>query len=88
MSARLLLLSLIAAMSLFRLNAWAEDTQAGFKPLFNGKDLDGWEGDTSLWSFENGEVLGKSPGIKRNEFLASKASYKDFILIFKFKSSH
>lgn len=65
--------------------ALAADAPASFKPLFNGKDLTGWEGDMKLWSFENGEVLGKSPAIKQNEFLASKESYADFVLVFKFK---
>src|SRR5262249_20097085 len=39
--------------------------------LFNGKDLAGWEGDKRYWSVEKGEIVGKSPGIKRNEFLRS-----------------
>ena len=80
---------LFAAVTLlfFAANIHAEDAadKDGFTPLFNGKDLDGWEGDAKLWLFENGEVVGKSPGIKRNEFLASKKSYRDFVMIFKFK---
>ena len=28
--------------------------------LFDGKTLDGWEGDKDLWSVENGEIVGKS----------------------------
>ena len=41
------------------------------KDFFNGKDLTGWDGDPKLWSVENGEIVGKSPGIKKNEFLKS-----------------
>jgi hypothetical protein len=67
------------------IGADAPATDAGFEPLFNGKDLTGWEGDTSLWSAENGEIVGKSPGIKRNEFLASKERFGDFVLKFKFR---
>ena len=60
----------------------AEATQ----PLFNGKDLDGWWGDTSLWHVENGELVGKTDtGIKQNEFLKSKKSYGDFRLVVKMK---
>jgi hypothetical protein len=59
--------------------------EKGFTPLFNGTDLTGWEGDTKLWSAENGEIVGKSPGIKRNEFLATKQSYGDFVLKFRFR---
>jgi hypothetical protein len=59
--------------------------EEGFEPLFNGKDLTGWEGDMKLWSAENGEIVGKSPGIKQNEFLATKKSFGDFVLKFKFR---
>ena len=58
---------------------------AGFQPLFNGKDLDGWDGDTTLWKVRDGEIVGESPGIKRNEFLSTDASYRDFVLKFSFK---
>lgn len=55
---------------------------AGFMPLFNDKDLTGWEGDTSLWKAEDGMIVGDSPGIKQNQFLATEASYADFVLKF------
>jgi len=55
---------------------------AGFAPLFNGKDLQGWEGDSSLWSARDGMLVGDSPGIKLNNFLATEASHGDFILKF------
>ncbi len=55
---------------------------AGFTPLFNGKDLAGWEGDSSLWSARDGMLVGDSPGIKQNNFLATDATYGDFILKF------
>src|SRR4051812_18816350 len=57
----------------------------GFIPMFNGKDLSGWEGNKDLFSAENGEIVGKSPGIKKNEFLASTESYSDFVMKFKFR---
>jgi putative membrane-bound dehydrogenase-like protein len=55
------------------------------KDLFNGKDLTGWDGDSKLWSVENGEIVGKSPGIKRNEFLKSHLTVTDFRLTAKVK---
>lgn len=58
---------------------------AGFVPMFNGKDLDGWEGDASLWRAKDGMIVGDSPGIKHNEFLASRESYGDFNLKFSFR---
>jgi putative membrane-bound dehydrogenase-like protein len=60
-------------------------TQTG-PVLFNGKDLSAWDGDTSLWSVENGEIVGKTAtGLKHNEFLKSKASLDDFRLVVKIK---
>jgi putative membrane-bound dehydrogenase-like protein len=54
--------------------------------LFNGKDLSSWDGDMSLWSVENGEIVGRTTtGLKHNEFLKSKASFEDFRLVLKIK---
>ncbi|MDR3618446.1 MAG: DUF1080 domain-containing protein [Paludisphaera borealis] len=53
--------------------------------FFNGKDLTGWTGDPTLWSVENGEIVGKTSGLKRNEFLKSDLSAGDFRLTFQVK---
>jgi poly(3-hydroxybutyrate) depolymerase len=53
---------------------------AGFVPLFNGKDLAGWEGDTSIWSVRDGKLVGTSPGLKHNDFLWTEREYGDFLL--------
>lgn len=64
----------------------AEDkTETGFSPLFNGKDLSGWEGNLKLWKVRDGIIVGDSPGIRRNEFLCTKASYGDFELRLEFR---
>ena len=55
----------------------------GFVPLFDGKSLEGWDGDSSLWSAKDGMLVGTSPGIKQNNFLATEASYGDFTLKFR-----
>jgi hypothetical protein len=65
------------------------DRPAG-KPvsLFDGKTFDGWDGDTkATWRVEDGCLVGGSRTTKvpRNEFLATKSSYKDFVLRLKFK---
>lgn len=60
----------------------AED---GFQPLFNGRDLTGWEGDTLLWFVEDGELVGKTPGIGYNDFLATTEEFGDFTLRFQVK---
>ena len=53
--------------------------------LFNGRDLTGWQGDLSLWSVEDGEIVGKSPGIKKNSFLVSDMTAADFRLTLEVK---
>jgi acetyl esterase/lipase len=58
---------------------------AAFVPLFNVKDLAGWEGDTSLWSVRDGMLVGKSSGLDHNEFLATTKPYADFILKLSFR---
>jgi Domain of Unknown Function (DUF1080) len=62
---------------------------AGFRPLFNGKDLTGWvtPADKSLFTVENGEIVGRTgeKPLKKNEFLATNKSYGDFVLKAKVK---
>ncbi|HEY8503167.1 MAG TPA: family 16 glycoside hydrolase, partial [Gemmataceae bacterium] len=53
--------------------------------LFNGKDLTGWTGDKGLWSVENGEIVGRSSGLNRNEFLVSDLAAEDFRLSLEVK---
>lgn len=57
----------------------------GFTPLFNGRDLSGWEGDTKFWSARDGMIVGASPGIDHNDFLATEKSYGDFVLKASFR---
>ena len=57
-------------------------------PLFNGKDLAGWEGETKkTWRVEDGAIVGGSldETVPRNEFLCTTKSYGDFELKLKFK---
>jgi acetyl esterase/lipase len=53
---------------------------AGFRPLFNGRDLTGWEGNASVWSARDGMLVGASDGLKNNEFLATEGSWGNFVL--------
>jgi putative membrane-bound dehydrogenase-like protein len=55
------------------------------RDLFNGTDLTGWDGDAKLWKVEKGEIVGKSPGIKKNEFLKSQMIATDFRLTLQVK---
>lgn len=65
----------------------AAATEPGFKPLFNGKNLKGWEGDPRLWSVRNGVIVGSTEGveIQDNTFLITKEKYQDFDLRFEIK---
>ena len=70
---RLILLLVFAAAAL---------AQDGFKPLFNGKNLDGWDGDPRMWSVRDGMIVGATEGVTMtdNSFLISKKPYRNFIL--------
>ena len=49
--------------------------EEGFTPLFNGTSLDGWEGNTSIWSVQDGTITGQTKadtGLKHNTFLVWK----------------
>ena len=48
------LAGMLAAFVSFAAGAMAED----FKPIFNGKDLSGWDGDPRLWSVKDGVIRG------------------------------
>ena len=48
--------------------------------FFDGKSVSGWVGDAKLWSVENGEIVGKTDGLAKNEFLISELSVGDFRL--------
>jgi putative heme-binding domain-containing protein len=80
---RLLLLSL-----LFTSYASAQD---GFKSLFNGKDLTGWDGNPELWSVEDGCITGKTTGPEQlayNQFLIWRGGVvKNFELHAKIKET-
>ena len=50
----------------------AAGEEEGFVQLFDGESLKGWEGDTSLWRAEGGNLVGEiKPGnsLKNNSFL-------------------
>lgn len=53
--------------------------------IFNGKDLSGWSGTDGLWSVENGELVGRTNGLKRNEWIVSELSVENFHLTLEVK---
>ena len=49
--------------------------------LFNGKNLDGWEGYQDLWSVKDGVIVAKNTKpIKVSTYLLTKDNYSDFRL--------
>ncbi len=57
------------------------------KPIFDGKTLEGWEGNAKLWRVEDGCLTGGSydETVPRNEFLASTRDFTNFIIRFQIK---
>ena len=74
---RLLLLSVISSTAVL----------AAPVPLWDGKSFDGWEGETNkVWRIRDGAMVGGSlEGNPRNEFLATRKSYRNFHLRFEYK---
>ena len=62
-----------------------------FRPLFNGKNLDGrvTPNDKSLFAVEDGEIVGRTESgpkkLTKNEFLVTDKPYADFVLKAKVK---
>lgn len=76
----LLAIVLLASFCMPQLRAADEP---GFRPLFDGKTLKGWDGDPRLWKVENGEIVGSTDNVKieKNTFLIYKdAEFSNFIL--------
>lgn len=81
----LVIVGLFVATSNLTGKAEEKPKEDGFVALFNGQNLDGWEGDLKLWKAVDGNLVGDSPGIKQNEFLSTKKTFSDFELRLEFK---
>jgi len=83
---RLFMLTAVALVA--AVPASAED-DAGFRPIFNGEDLSGWDGRKEFWSVEDGTITGrttKENPTKGNTFLIWRdAPVDDFALKLKYK---
>jgi hypothetical protein len=54
--------------------------------LFNGKNLDGWEGYEDLWSVKDGVIVARNDKrLKVSTYLFTKQKFSDFRLIFSAK---
>jgi hypothetical protein len=70
------LIAYLSAKSQTPMKATPENTST----LFNGTDLKGWSGTEGLWSVEQGEIVGRTEGLDRNEWLVSDLEVGDFRL--------
>jgi hypothetical protein len=61
-----------------------EDKEKALR-LFDGKTLDGWEGNLAYWSVQDGMIVGKHEGLDHNEFLCTTRTFKNFELKLEFR---
>ncbi len=56
--------------------------EEGFRPLFKGKNLDGWDGDPRIWRAVDDRIVGSTEGVtlEANSFLITKQNFGDFLL--------
>ena len=86
-------MKITATLAALALLYGAVSARAADKPLFNGTDLTGWEGNTELWSVKDGAITGQTTPehpAKGNTFLVWKDGDKvgdltDFELTFKYR---
>ena len=80
-----LLLTVVAAAD----GPVAAPAESDMQTLFNGKDLDGWDGDPRLWSVKDGVIHGETTDANKaagNTFLIwKKGATKDFDLRLSFR---
>jgi hypothetical protein len=67
--------------------AEAADLEEGFVSLFDGRSLEGWEGNRDAFRVVDGAIVGGSlkQRVPRNEFLCTTKQYADFELRLQFK---
>ena len=65
----------------------ADEKEKGFQVLFDGKTLEGWDGDAKVFRVEDGTIIGGQlkEKIPHNYFLSTKEEYSDFELRLEFK---
>ena len=77
----------VAAVGLYP--ALETDDTDGFVSIFDGKTLNGWDGDPNFWRVENGEIVGETTAEKvmtLNSFLIWRGGkVRDFELKLEFR---
>ncbi|MFP4190529.1 MAG: DUF1080 domain-containing protein [Candidatus Hydrogenedentota bacterium] len=89
MNTKRIIISVVTGTLLLSTNVWASDI-AEFVPMFNGKDLSGWN-TTGNWIVEEDNVITLKPrpgeqGWQRyGDYLTTERKYGNFILELEFK---
>jgi hypothetical protein len=77
---------LVAALMASAPATAGKDEKSHTVKLFNGKNLEGWEGYHDLWSVEDGEIVGKNTKpINYSTYLLTKQKFRDFRLVLSAK---
>jgi len=65
----------------------APGMEPGFVALFDGQTLNGWNGDGTIWTVEDGTITGRTEAgkLKENNFLVWKDQVDNFELRLKFR---
>lgn len=63
------------------------EEQAGFELLFNGENLEGWEGDKAIWQAREGMIVGRSEAAlaQNSHLVLPGGSRGDFVLRLAFQ---
>lgn len=57
-------------------------------PLFDGRTLEGWDGDRKYWSVQDGEIVGaNTERVPSSTYLFTEKSHREFRLIFEVKQT-
>ena len=65
-----------------------KEKKEGFKPLFNGLDLDGWKlrspDGIKSWSAQNGMLVNEIPSGKHGTDIITNAEFRDFVVRYEY----
>jgi len=79
---RLLVPTLFASLAMSAVAAADQPDTSGLKPIFNAKDLSGWNvpDPNPFWRVEEGILIGENDPKQKGHVLYTIESYKDFII--------
>ena len=82
-----LVLAIVAVSAFATSVSAADEASGGWRVLFDGKTLDGWERHCGKaeYAVEDGAIVGHSVPNSRNTFLCTKDKFTDFELTFEVK---